>query len=107
VEAMTSTSRVKESWKVAAQQVCDETEITIGEYFEGFGQHFADFLLAEGTGALHHFAVCFALFLPPSAASTGTDGAAENFWPPPATDGTFAVVQTEDGIWVREGPRMG
>jgi hypothetical protein len=75
-------------------------------YFERLGQHFADFLLCEGTCTLDGLFTFAALFLL-APAGAGTDGAAQNFGTPPAVDGAFVVVKAEDGVGVSEGPSLG
>ena len=77
-------------------------------YFECLGEDLAYVLLAEVTSraeAVLHFRL-FAVSLGRTTSGTWADGATENFWSPPPIHGTFGVMETEDRIWVGEGPSV-
>ncbi len=77
-------------------------------YLQCFGQHLAHLLLAKMSGTAEHVALLslpLAFLLP--TASAGTDSTSEDLRPPPSVYGTFAMVQSQDRVWVGERPSMG
>jgi hypothetical protein len=103
VDAITSTSRVKESWMDVQHLISIRG---INSYLESLWEHFSDLLFAQSTRPLHDL-FGFAAFLLLSAACTWANGAAKYFRSPPTTDGTVAMVQTHYRIRVSKGPCMG
>ena len=63
--------------------------------FECFRQHFPDLLLGEGARTFHDLFGLASLLLFAST-SARADGAAEDFWAPPAIDGALAVMEAHD-----------
>lgn len=77
-------------------------------YFECLGKDLANVLLAEVASRAKAILDLrlFAVSLGRTTSGTGTDGATENFWPPPPVYGTFRVMKAEYRIRVSESPSV-